>query len=42
MLPEMILSTKCLRPETRKVHLKATDIPLHADICGMSISIYVF
>ena len=42
MLPEMILSTKCLRPVTRKVHLKATGISLHADIFKMDISIYVF
>ena len=42
MLPEVILSTKFLKSEIRKVHLEARDIPLHADIFGMDISICVF
>ena len=42
MLPEVILSTKFLKSEIRKVHLEARDIPLHAGIIGMDISTHFF
>ena len=42
MLPEVILSTKFLKSEIPKVHLKARYIPLHTDIFGMDISACMF
>ena len=39
MLREVILPTQFLNSEFRKVQLEAKDIPLHASIFGMSISI---
>ena len=42
LLPEDVLSTKFLKSEIRKLQSEARDIPLHAGIFGMSISICVF
>ena len=42
LLPEVVLSTEFVKSEIRKVQLEARDIPLHAGIFRMSISIYVF
>ena len=42
MLPEVIVSTKLFNSEIRKVQLEARDIPLHAGIFGMPISICMF
>ena len=41
LLPEDVLSTKFLKSEIRKLQSEARDIPLHAGIFGMSISICV-
>ena len=41
MLPEVILSTTFLKSEIRKVQIEARDVPLHAGIFGIPISICV-
>ena len=41
LLPEDVLSTKFLKSEIRKVQIEARDVPLHACIFGMPISICV-
>ena len=41
LLPEDVLSTTFFKSEILKLHLEARDIPLHAGIFGMSISICV-
>ena len=42
LLPEVVLSTKILKSEIRKVQLEARDIPLHAGIFGMPMFICMF
>ena len=42
LLPEDVLSTTFLKSEIRKVQIEARDVPLHAGIFGMPISICVF